>query len=208
MYEPAQIISTATEIREILGDVLFSQDTKVIDHIDEHCQMWIEHSTFAIISTSSNSGKVDVAPKGDPVGAYKILDKNTIAIADRPGNNRADTFTNIIENPQVGLMFIVPGRREVVRASGSAIIVKDPDLLASMSVNGKLPKLAIIIRVEEAMFHCGKAIVRSGLWTPEKWASIDGLPSYGQALVDHGKLSIPVKDMQEGVEQHEAKTLY
>jgi PPOX class probable FMN-dependent enzyme len=208
MYEPAQVISTTKEIREILGDVLFSQDTKVIDHIDKHCQMWIEHSTFAVISTSSDSGKVDVAPKGDPVGAYKVLDNHTIVIADRPGNNRADTFTNIIENPHVGLMFIVPGRREVVRVSGSAKIVKDPDLLATMSVNEKLPKLAIVIHVEEAMFHCGKAIVRSGLWTPEKWASIDGLPSYGQALVDHGKLSIPVDDMQEGVERHEVENLY
>jgi PPOX class probable FMN-dependent enzyme len=149
-----------------------------------------------------------VAPKGDPSGSWKVLDPYTIAIPDRLGNNRADTLTNILENPRIGLMFVVPNRREVVRVSGSAIIVKDPDLLETMSIKGKRPNLAIIVRVEEAMFHCGKSMIRSNLWNPEKWESVEGLPTYGQALVDHGKLSISVDDMQAGVERNAVECLY
>lgn len=208
MYVAKEVITSTEEIHEIIGDVLFSQDTKCIDHIDDHCRVWIERSPFVVISTISASGEMDVAPKGDPAGAFKVLDKHTIAIADRLGNNRADTFANILENPRIGLMFVVPNRREVVRVSGSALIVKDPDLLASMTVNGKVPTLAIVVRVEEAMFHCGKAMIRSNMWSPEKWESVEGLPTYGQALTDHGNLSISMEDMQKGVEHNEAERLY
>lgn len=208
MYEPKQVISTTAEIREVLGDVLYSQDTKCINHIDAHCRAWIERSTFVVLSTINNSGQVDVAPKGDPSGSWKVLDPHTIAIPDRLGNNRADTFSNILDNPRIGLMFVVPNRREVVRVSGAALIVKDSDLLESMSVKGKLPNFAIIVQVEEAMFHCGKSMIRSNLWNPAKWESVEGLPSYGQALVDHGKLSISVEDMQAGIEQNAVESLY
>jgi PPOX class probable FMN-dependent enzyme len=156
----------------------------------------------------NNAGHVDVAPKGDPSGSWKVLDEHTIAIPDRPGNNRADTFTNILENPRIGLMFVIPNRREVVRVSGSALIVKDPDLLETMSVKGKRPNFAIIIRVEEAMFHCGKSMIRSNLWNPEKWQSVEGLPTYAQALIDHGKLSVSVGDMQAGLERNAVEALY
>ena len=208
MYEPKQIVSTVAEVREVLGEVLYSQDTKCIDYIDAHCRVWIERSTFVVLSTFNKSGQVDVAPKGDPSGSWKVLDAHTIAIPDRLGNNRADTFTNILENPRIGLMFVVPNRREVVRVSGSAIIVRDPDLLDTMSIKGKRPNFAIIIRVEEAMFHCGKSMIRSNLWNPEKWESVEGLPTYGQALVDHGKLSRSVDDMQAGVERNAVECLY
>ena len=208
MYEATEIVTSVEQIREVLGDILFSQDTKVIDHIDVHCRNWIEHSTFVVVSSSSKAGNVDVAPKGDPAGSYKVLDKHSVAIPDRPGNNRIDTFANILENPQVGLMFIVPGRREVVRVSGSAQIVSDPDLMESMAVNGKSPKFAILVHVEEAFFHCGKAIIRSGLWTPDKWGPVDDVPTYGQALADHGKLSVKVDEFQVGLERHAKETLY
>ena len=208
MYEPKQVVSTEAEIREVLGEVLYSQDTKVIDHIDEHCRTWIERSTFVVVSTVDKSGRIDVAPKGDPSGSWRVMDPQTIAIPDRLGNNRADTFVNIVENPRVGLMFVVPNRREVVRVSGTAVITRDSDLLESMAVNGKLPNFAIVVRVEEAMFHCGKSMIRSNLWNPDKWESIEGLPSYGQALVDHGKLSISVDAMQTGVEENAIECLY
>ncbi|MFT6519295.1 MAG: PPOX class probable FMN-dependent enzyme [Candidatus Azotimanducaceae bacterium] len=208
MYEPKEIVSTEADIRDVIGDVYYSQGTKCIDHIDQHCRVWIEHSTFVVISTINNAGHVDVAPKGDPSGSWKVLDEHTIAIPDRPGNNRADTFTNILENPRIGLMFVIPNRREVVRVSGSALIVKDPDLLETMSVKGKRPNFAIIIRVEEAMFHCGKSMIRSNLWNPEKWQSVEGLPTYAQALIDHGKLSVSVGDMQAGLERNAVEALY
>jgi predicted pyridoxine 5'-phosphate oxidase superfamily flavin-nucleotide-binding protein len=105
-------------------------------------------------------------------------------------------------------MFDIPNRREVVRVSGSALIVKDPDLLETMSVKGKRPNFASIIRVEEAMFHCGKSMIRSNLWNPEKWESVEGLPTYAQALIDHGKLSVSVGDMQAGLERNAVEALY
>lgn len=138
MYEPKNIVSTEAEIREVIGDVLYSQDTKCIDQIDQHCRAWIERSSFVVISTVNNSGQIDTSPKGDPAGSWKVLDRHTLAIPDRLGNNRADSFTNLLENPRIGLMFVVANRREIVRVSGSALIVKDPDLLSSMSVKGKL----------------------------------------------------------------------
>ena len=208
MFEPKQLVTSAEDVRETLGEVLYSQDTKCIDHIDEHCRIWIERSPFLVISTYNKQGEIDVAPKGDPVGSWKVLDEHNIAIPDRLGNNRCDTFFNILETGRAGLMFVVPNRREVVRVSGSALICRDEDLLESMTEQGKRPELAIVVRVEEAMFHCGKAMIRSNMWTPENWASVEGLPTYGQALVDHGNLSRSYEEMQAGVISNEENSLY
>lgn len=114
----------------------------------------------------------------------------------------------MLENPHVGLMFIVPKRREVVRVSGTALIVKDEPLLKSMAVRDKVPCLALLVRVQEAMFHCGKSMIRSHMWEPERWGSVDGLPTYGQALVDHGALSTPVADVEWMMDFNEAYRLY
>lgn len=203
MYTPKQVISSTEEIRSILGEVYYSQDTKCIDHIDAHCRAWIERAPLVVVASMSGSGQLDVAPKGDPAGSFKVLDEQTLAIPDRPGNNRADTLINIIENPRIGLMFVIPNRREVVRVSGSAQITTDPDLVESMTVNGKSPKLVILVHVEEAMFHCGKALIRAKMWEPEKWQSVAGLPTYAQALIDHGKLTIATEDLQKGIESND-----
>ena len=203
MYTPKPVISSTEEIRSILGEVYYSQDTKCIDHIDAHCRAWIERAPLVVVASMSGSGQLDVAPKGDPAGSFKVLDEQTLAIPDRPGNNRADTLINIIENPRIGLMFIIPNRREVVRVSGSAQITTDPDLVESMTVNGKSPKLVILVHVEEAMFHCGKAFIRAKMWEPEKWQSVAGLPTYAQTLIDHGKLTIATEDLQKGIESND-----
>jgi len=203
MYTPKQVISSTEEIRSILGEVYYSQDTKCIDHIDAHCRAWIERAPLVVVASMSSSEQLDVAPKGDPAGSFKVLDEQTLAIPDRPGNNRADTLINIIENPRIGLMFVIPNRREVVRVSGSAQITTDPDLVESMTVNGKSPKLVILVHVEEAMFHCGKAFIRAKMWEPEKWQSVAGLPTYAQTLIDHGKLTIATEDLQKGIESND-----
>jgi hypothetical protein len=203
MYTPKQVISSTEEIRSILGEVYYSQDTKCIDHIDAHCRAWIERAPLVVVASMSGSEQLDVAPKGDPAGSFKVLDEQTLAIPDRPGNNRADTLINIIENPRIGLMFVIPNRREVVRVSGSAQITTDPDLVESMTVNGKSPKLVILVHVEEAMFHCGKAFIRAKMWEPEKWQSVAGLPTYAQTLIDHGKLTIATEDLQKGIESND-----
>jgi PPOX class probable FMN-dependent enzyme len=151
---------------------------------------------------------MDTSPKGDPPGFVKVLDKHTLAIPDRLGNHRGDTFFNVLETPNVGIVFIVPRRTEVVRVSGVADIAKDPDLLQTMAVKGKVPDLALIIHVKEAFFHCGKAMIRSGMWEPEKWGSIEGLPSYAQALKSHGNLTNDLADLEERVAHNEANRLY
>ena len=208
MYEPKDVVSSATAVREILGESYPSQVNKVIDHIDDHCRAWIARSPFIVLSSTDRRGRVDVSPKGDPAGFVKVLDRHTLAIPDRPGNRRADTFLNVLEKPHVGILFVVPLRREVVRVSGTAKIARDVDLLQEFAVHNKPPALALVVRVEEAMFHCGKSMIRSGLWQPESWGPIEGLPSYAEALVDHGKLAYSIAEMQDRITSNERERLY
>lgn len=151
---------------------------------------------------------MDTSPKGDPPGFVKVLDQHTLAIPDRLGNHRGDTFLNVLENPNVGIIFIVPKRREVVRVSGTAQIARDPDLLETMAVGGKVPDLALVVHVREAFFHCGKSMIRSGMWNPEQWGSIEGLPSYAQALKDQGSMSKPLVELENLVASNERDRLY
>ena len=123
-------------------------------------------------------------------------------ISGAPG---AHTFLNVLENPTVGIVFIVPKRREVVRVSGTALLAKDPDLLAGMTINGKLPQRAMIVRVKEVFFHCGKSMIRSGMWEPDRWV---GLPTYAQALKKHGAMPDALEDLQARVERNETHKLY
>ncbi len=208
MYQPKSVITTAAEIRALLGPVFETQVAKIIDHIDAHCQAWIERCPFIVVSSIDATGAMDVSPKGDPPGFVKVLDRNTLAIPDRLGNNRGDTFLNVLENPSVAIVFIVPKRREVVRVSGTAQIVTDEDLLDAMAVQGKRPDLALVVTVKEAFFHCGKSMIRSGLWEPERWGPIDGLPTYAQALKDHGKLSVEVPEIERRIVHSEVHRLY
>ena len=211
MYQPKMPITSGSEIRAIIGPVHSSQTAKVIDHIDAHCAAWIGRCPFVVISSINAAGAMDISPKGDPPGFVKVLDKHTLAIPDRLGNQRADTFLNVLENPNVGILFIVPKRREVVRLAGKASVAGDPELLAQMAVNGKAPRLALLVHVQQAFFHCGKSMIRSGMWDPDQWASIDGLPSYAQAMKDHGELTTSqfkesLESLQALVERNETET--
>lgn len=207
-YRPDQVVTSADEVMAILGEQFDNQVHKVIDHIDEHCRAWIERSPFVVVTSASAAGAMDVSPKGDPPGFVRVLDPKTLAVPDRPGNHRGDTFRNVIENPQVGLMFIVPKRREVVRVSGTAIVVKDEPLLASMAVGDKVPTLALVVSVREAMFHCGKSMIRSHMWEPELWGPVEGLPTYARALVDHGALDTPLNEVEWMTDFNEEHRLY
>lgn len=208
MYQPKVPITSAGELKSILGPDFPSQIAKVIDHIDAHCKAWIARCPFIVIGSINTAGAMDTSPKGDPPGFVQVLDKHTLAIPDRLGNHRGDTFLNVLENPSVGIIFIIPKRREVVRVSGIASLARDPDLLAEMTVDRKAPDLAMIVRVREAFFHCGKSMIRSGIWQPDRWSSIDGLPTYAQALKDHGALAASLEDLQTGIERNEVQRLY
>lgn len=208
MYRASKPVTTSEAVQAILGEKFDNQERKVIDHIDPICRAWIERSPFVTIATSNGRGQIDVAPKGDPAGFVRILDEKTLAIPDRLGNNRGDTLHNIVEHPRIGLMFVVPQRNEVLRVSGGAQVVQDDDVLESMIVNGKRPDMAILVHVEEAMYHCGKSMIRSKLWRPESWASIDGLPSYASAVKTHAAMPEPLEYYEAMMKYNEDERLY
>lgn len=152
--------------------------------LDRHAQAFIRRSPFLCIGTQDLSGKADVSPRGDPPGFVRILDAQHLAIPDRPGNNRLDSLANIIANPSVGLLFVIPGFDDTLRVNGQASLTTDPAVLEGMVVNGKAPKLAIVVRVAEAFLHCAKAFRRSHLWDPAHFQDRKALPSLSHMILD------------------------
>lgn len=162
---------------------------KDIGHIDTHLKRFIETAPFYCMATAHAAGNQDVTPRGDPPGTFKVLGPNTLALPDRPGNNRLDALRNLVENPHIGLLFVIPGVEETVRINGNARLSVDPDLLASMAVEGNLPRSAIVVEVTEAFLHCAKAFKRSKLWDPSAQVPRTALPSLGTMLADHVKMT-------------------
>jgi len=181
---------------------------KVISYLDKHCGLYIGRSPFMLMSTCDASGNMDISPKGDPQGFVKILDNKTLAIPDRLGNHRVDSMENILQNPKVGLIFMIPGKSETLRVSGIASIVRDEALRDSMAVQNRSPEFVIVVDVEEVFFHCSKCAIRSKLWQPEYWPSLEGLPRLAQTMVDAGKLELSEGEMHEIVINDEQERLY
>ncbi|MEO8028480.1 MAG: pyridoxamine 5'-phosphate oxidase family protein [Bryobacteraceae bacterium] len=202
------VITDPVQFRELIGEPPPPCVAKTIAVLDRHCRAYIAKSPFLLIASSNARGHMDISPKGDPQGFVRILDDSTLAIPDRPGNRRADTYTNVLENPKVGLIFLMPGKTETLRVSGTARIVRDPELLESMAVHGKTPAFALVVEVQEAFFHCSKCIIRSSLWTPSEWPDLAGLPSLAQTMVDAAKLPMPVEEIDQLIKKDEAEGLY
>lgn len=201
------IITSEEQLRETLGYPSEIVTRKTINYIDEHCRSFIEKSPFITIATSDLEGNLDVSPKGDPAGFVKILDEKTLAIPDRPGNAKADTLTNIIKNPNIGLIFLIPGVRETLRINGEAKIVQDNWVLEQLTIDGKTPAFAIIVTVKEAFMHCAKCIIRSKLWQADS-AKQASVPSLAKVLVEHGKLEISVDELDGMIKNDEQTNLY
>ena len=201
-------ITTEQKLREILGHASPSVAAKVIASLDAHCRAFIAKSPFLLIASADHQGKVDVSPKGDPPGFVHVLDDHTLAIPDRLGNRLADTFTNILQRSQVGLLFMIPGKQETLRAGGTAQIVADAWLLEKMAVAGKRPALATVVTVDRVFFHCGKCVIRSKVWDQDHWPDAHGLPSLAQAIVDHAKLADSVESVQTGIDNSYRDRLY
>jgi PPOX class probable FMN-dependent enzyme len=161
---------------------------KHIDRLDQHSRANNAKSPFLLLGTSDTTGRCDVSPKGDYPGFVRVLDEKTIAIPDLPGNNRLDTLTNMLNNPQVGLLFMIPGMNETLRVNGTVRLVRDADLLESMAFQGKLPKLAIVVDIQEVFSHCPKAFMRSKLWAVESQIDRSELSSFAEILRDHAAL--------------------
>lgn len=204
----SEIITTVAQLREVMDYPSHRVTNITIPKLDKHCRAFIAKSPLVFIASSDARGNMDISPKGDPPGFVQILDDNTLAIPDRPGNRRADTFQNILENAKVGLFFLVPGRGETLRMSGTAMIVRDAPLRESMTINSKVPDFALVVNIEEAFFHCAKCMLRSKIWQSEHWGFIDDLPSLAQTMVDAANLKESVEEMRVLIEEDERENLY
>jgi uncharacterized protein len=155
---------------------------KIADRLNGLTRQFIERSPFVCVATASPDGGLDVSPRGDPAGFVRVLDEHTLLLPDRPGNRIADTLTNLLVDPRIALLFLIPGVGDTFRVNGVARIVEDPDLLSASAVNGQVPKLGILITVEQAYTQCSKALIRSDLWNPEHHIERSALPSSGEIL--------------------------
>jgi PPOX class probable FMN-dependent enzyme len=190
-----QDICTLDQLRDVLPTHAGSGDMKVLDRLDEHCRRFVELSTFVVIASRNSAGKMDVSPKGDPPGFVRIVDERTLAVPERPGNRRCDTFTNVLQVPDVAMIFFVPGEDLTLRVMGRASITSDPALLRTMAVQTREPVVALRVDVDEAFIHCGKAPKRARLWDPDAQVAKGTFPRMGEMLHDQitGKYQ---KDME------------
>lgn len=178
-------ITTLSQLREVIAPPKQRSLDKEIDHLDEHCRRFIALSPFVVISSSGADGSCDSSPKGGPPGFVRVLDGHTLLVPDATGNRRLDGLQNMLANPQVGLLFLIPGMRETLRVNGRVAITRDPELLRGLETGGRDAALALLIDVEVAYIHCAKCIIRSGLWDATTWSPADELPSAAEILSDH-----------------------
>ena len=181
---------------------------KELKGLDGHCRSFIEKSPFVLIGSSDGNGNADVTPKGDKPGFAAILDDNTIAIPDRPGNNRLDTLENIIRNPAVGLLFLIPGMNETLRVNGEAKITVDPALREHLAVDGRSPLSVVVVTVKAAYMHCAKAFMRSQLWRPESWPDRKSIPTLGEILRDQLALDETAEQTDRWLDEGYQKTMW
>jgi uncharacterized protein len=202
-------VTTEAELRALIGTPSPMALAKEHGTLDVHCREFVARSPFLLLATSGATGQCDVSPKGDAPGFVLVLDERRLLIPDRPGNKRLDGMQNLLQNPHVGLIFLIPGVEETLRVNGRGWIVRDEDLLARCEAKGKVPTLGIGVEVEEAFIHCAKAFKRSGLWEPARWPALDGLASPAQMLYDHmqppGKT---VADVERALQESYTQRLY
>jgi PPOX class probable FMN-dependent enzyme len=175
-------IRDETALRTVIGEPTELVLTKIADRLNALTRQFVERSPFVCVATARPGGGLDVSPRGDPAGFVRILDERTLLLPDRPGNRIADTLTNLLEDPRIALLFLIPGVGDTFRVNGRARIVDDPELLAPSAVDGKVPRLGILVSVEEAYTQCSKALIRSDLWNPELHVDRSELPSSGEIL--------------------------
>jgi hypothetical protein len=173
-----------TDLAAIYGEPGPVARAKQIDRLDKHCRRFISLSPFLCLGSAATDGRTDVNPRGDPPGFVKVLDDRILAIPDRPGNNRIDSLNNIVETGRLDMIFFIPGIEDTLRVNGRAALSRDPALLQSMAIDGKLPRLAIVVHVEEVFLHCARALKRSKLWDATRDVPRDMLPSLGRMIIE------------------------
>ncbi|WP_151736088.1 pyridoxamine 5'-phosphate oxidase family protein ['Paenibacillus yunnanensis' Narsing Rao et al. 2020] len=183
----SQFVGSEDELRALIGYPGSLVQNKVVNRLDEHCRQFIAQSPLAFLSTADAAGRCDVSPRGDHPGFVQVMDGEVLVIPERRGNKRIDSLRNIVSNPQIGLLFLVPGLKETLRINGRAYVTRDQELLAGMAVQNQIPVVGIVVQVEECFLHCGKAMLRSRLWEPGTWPSAEQLPSAARMLAQHAR---------------------
>ena len=201
-------ITSVEELREIYRQPGPPAVDKVIDHLDENCRIFLAHAPFLTMATSDAEGRCDVSPKGGPPGFAFVLDDKHLAIPDLSGNNRLDSLQNLVSNPGIGLLFLVPGMDETLRVNGTATVTTADDILDSCALRDVRPKVAIVVEVEEVYLHCAKALRRASLWRSEEWPDISEVPSAGCIYKSHMDLDVSAEAVDQLLEDSYRRTLW
>lgn len=210
---PTHAIEDETALRALYGSASGLAERKCIAFLDRHARAFIALSPFLTLATQSPEGRADVSPRGDPPGFVRVLDERHLLIPDRSGNNRLDSMTNILRNPSVGLLFVIPGFEDTLRVNGKASLTRDPALLAGLEMQGRAPRCGILVAVEEVFFHCAKALKRARLWEAGAQVPRATLPGLARMILEQTE---EAKAMQEneiaaadaGLEWHYKNELY
>ncbi|MFE7316262.1 pyridoxamine 5'-phosphate oxidase family protein [Streptomyces sp. NPDC057555] len=210
--EPAALagieeIGSEAELRALLGEPSSHAAHKTRDRLHALDRQWLAHSPFCLLATSDAAGRCDVSPKGDPAGFTHVLDDTTLVIPDRPGNKRVDGFRNVLANPRVGLLYVLPGRSDTLRINGRARLLRDAPFFDALVVKGHRPRLALLVEVEEVFYHCAKAFLRSELWKPETWQP-EALPSRARIVKGLEAQDMPLEALEEHYGPRYAERLY
>ena len=200
-------VTTIDELVAIIGEPKPSTANKQTNFLTPLLIEFLQKSPFYLLATANVDGICDVSPRGDPAGALHILDEWTIVLPDRLGNRRVDSLKNIVTNPRVGLLFLIPGVDETLRLNGRATITKDPDLLDKMPMQGRRPNLAIVVEIEEVFTHCARSILRSQLWQPDSWPDPSTIPTMAAMSAEQKNLPPPDESLGKRTEEYRS-TLY
>jgi PPOX class probable FMN-dependent enzyme len=200
-----EVIDTPQRLQELTRPPTARALNKVVDKLDEICRRFIAASPFIVVSSRGADGRLDVSPKGDPAGFVHVLDEKTLAIPDRPGNHRLDTFQNVLVYPEIGLIFLIPGNGDTLRVAGRAQIVRDRVLQAQLAVGGKEPEFVLVVTIEQAFMHCPKCIARSHLWSPDHWPERATVPTLAEAIMAHARPAESAADVRAFIEQHNSR---
>ena len=199
------MINTLENLRKTYPEPKPRALAKQLDHLDKHCRHFIGLAPFLVIATAGKDGRVDASPRGGVPGFVRVIDDNTLQLPDALGNNRLDSFTNIVQTGNIGLIFFVPGMDETLRVNGKAKLRDDAELLRQFPHERHPPRIVVEMHVEEAYLHCAKALMRSRLWAPDYRIDRAALPSMGQMIKDQSGLAMPVETQEEAVARYKAE---
>ena len=206
-FDPAWVIRDEDELPALYGPALERSVRTQLDRLDDYCRAFIAASPLVILGTQF-AGFADASPRGDAPGFVRVADDHTLLLPDRRGNNRLDSLRNIVRNPAVGLLFLIPGANETFRVNGEAVLSRDPALTSLFTVQEKEPRTVIVIRVKEAYIHCSRALVRADLWNPAKYAAPGAVPTFGEMLAAHTNGFVEAKAVDDEARVRVPLTLY